>query len=364
MKKRRWVIKLGSSILTDNSGKLDADFFAMIARDIAHLIREGLEVVLVSSGAIAAGMQRLNITDRPKEIPMLQASAAVGQNMLINAYNNEFAKQGLTVAQVLLTGQEMALRKQYLNARNTFITLIKMGIIPIVNENDTVAVEEIKFGDNDTLAAIVAGMVQADMLVILSNVDGLYCQQPNLRNEIIGTVTNINSEIENLARGSGSARTVGGMVTKIKAAKIATISNIEMVIANGRKESILTDLLEGNAVCTRFLPTAKVINQKKRWIAFAKPSRGKLEIDEGAVKAITSSKKSLLLVGLINIKGEFNQGETVDIVSTDEDLVGKGITNYSSLELKKYLEDRSAGDAGAKADYCKEVVHRDFMVVF
>ncbi|MCL5986595.1 MAG: glutamate 5-kinase [Actinobacteria bacterium] len=364
MRKDRWVIKLGSSILTDDSGRLDMEYFARIARDIAHLKKEGLEIVLVSSGAIAAGMQKLNITSRPKEMPMLQASAAVGQNMLMNAYNSEFTKYDLTVAQVLLTGQEMALRKQYLNARNTLITLIEMGIIPIVNENDTVAVEEIRFGDNDTLAAIVAGMVQADVLVILSNVDGLYCQQPDGGHKIIETVKNIDLEIENLAKGSGSALTVGGMVTKIKAAKIATISNIEMVIANGRKESILRDLLYSNAVCTRFMPAPRVINQKKRWIAFAKPSLGKLEIDEGAIKAITSNKKSLLLVGLVSIRGDFNQGETVDIISGAGELIGKGITNYSSLELKKYLDDRSTGEVNVNINYCKEIIHRDFMVVF
>jgi glutamate 5-kinase len=364
MKKGRWVIKLGSSILTDDSGRLDAEYFARIARDIAYLRKERLEIVLVSSGAIAAGMQKLEITSRPKEMPMLQASAAVGQNMLMNAYNSEFTKYGLTVAQVLLTGQEMALRKQYLNARNTLIKLIEMGIIPIVNENDTVVVEEIRFGDNDTLAAIVAGMVQADVLVILSNVDGLYCQRPDGGHKVIEIVTDINSDVEDLARGSSSARTVGGMVTKIKAAKIATISNIEMVIANGKKESILIDLLENTAVCTRFMPAPRVINQKKRWIAFAKPSQGRIEIDEGAVKAITSSKKSLLLVGLVNIRGDFNQGETIDIISGAGELIGKGITNYSSRELKKYLDDRSASAVDANINYCKEVVHRDFMVVF
>ena len=207
-------------------------------------------------------------------------------------------------------------------------------------------------------------MVQSDVLVILSNVDGLYCQQPGGGYRVIDMVTDIDSDVEDLARGSSSARTVGGMVTKIKAAKIAMISNIEMVIANGRKESILRDLLENNAVCTRFIPSQRAISQKKRWIAFAKPSLGKIEIDEGAIRAITSNKKSLLPVGLVSIRGDFNQGETIDIISGTGELIGKGITNYASYELRKYLDDRSAGTVDANINYCKEVIHRDFMVVF
>jgi len=280
MKFKRIVIKVGTSTLTDGQGLIDRSYLRSLVGQIAHLLSKKTEVVLVSSGAIRAGMEKLGLAERPKTIPENQAAAAVGQGLLMQTYSEIFSEHGLATGQVLLTREDFGDRKRYLNARNTMLTLLRRGVVPIVNENDTVAVEEIRVGDNDHLAAVVASNIEADMLILLSDVEGLYDSPKGGR--LIPSVTRIDDSVRSVAGETSGINGTGGMRTKIEAAEIAVKSGVRMVIADGRRESVVTDLAAGKQIGTSFLPKEERLCGRKRWIAFGAASRGGIIINEGA----------------------------------------------------------------------------------
>lgn len=361
------VIKIGSSCITSPSGRLDRSQMARLVREISEVKKRGHEIIIVSSGAIAAGVESLDLKKRPREIPKLQAAAAVGQGLLMHMYSTLFSQQGIGVGQILLTQEDTTRRQQYINAKNTISTLLKFGVIPIINENDSVAVEEIKFGDNDTLAALVSSLANADLLVILSDIEGLCSMDPHLCDhpKIISEVEEISPEIEEIAGGAGSGRSRGGMVTKIQAARIATFSSIGVIIADGRKEGILEEILAGKEVGTYFKPRKEKVASLKRWIAFGRQCRGKIVIDPGAVKAIREDGRSLLPVGILQVEGEFESGDNVDLTDGEGKLVARGVTNFSHQEVRRIAGLRSEEIIRKYGrDYGSEVVHRDLMVVF
>lgn len=343
------VIKIGTSVITHPDGRLDLNQIENLASQVANL--KGKGIVIVTSGAIGAGMAELGLKRRPQDISELQACAAVGQGRLIEAYNQAFKKKGHIVAQILLTADDLRNRVRFLNARNTMLRLLDEGVIPIVNENDTVAVEEIKFGDNDRLSALITNLVQADLLVILSDVDGLY----DNKGRVIERVAHITKEIENLCGRKGSMLSTGGMQTKLEAAKIVTRAGIGMIIANGRKSGVLTGI-ESNG--TYFEPHTKGLSAKKRWLAFFTKPHGSIIIDEGAEEALTQKGKSLLASGIIGVKGSFKVGDAVNIISSDGRKIACGLVNYTSSELEKIKGLKTSEIKNKTSD---EVIHRDNM---
>jgi len=363
---KRIVIKIGSSTLTYQNTKLNFDQIDLLIRQIANLKNQGKEIVLVSSGAVAAGQGKLDLHNRPKTIPQKQALAAVGQGLLINVYQKFFSEYGHKVAQVLLTGQDLTIRKRYLNSRNTLNQLLDYGVIPIINENDTVAVEEIKFGDNDTLSALVGGLIEADLLVVLSDIDGLYTADPRVDSSasLIKELDEITKEVEELAGGEGSERGTGGMRTKITAAEVGTKAGISVIIANGSSDRILTRINEGEELGTLFLPE-EGLRSRDKWIAFNLDIEGKLVVDSGAVKAILNSGSSLLPCGIIKVEGEFVAGAVVDVVNEEDERVAKGLVNYSKEEVVKIkgLQSSQIKNQLGYHDY-DEVIHRDNLVCF
>lgn len=362
---RRVVIKIGSGVISGEEG-LDLDQIDSICRDIIGLRKRGFEVVLVSSGAVAAGKGELGIVGRPQNIPLKQAAAAIGQSRLMRAYKDALRPFGVTVAQVLLTRDDLANRRRYLNARNTLMTLLEHGVLPIINENDTVVVDEIRFGDNDNLSAMVTNLVEAQMLVILSDVDGLFESDPrqNPQARLITEVERITDEIEAMAGDEGGPLGTGGMATKIKAAKRATLFGAGTAIINGRTPHNLQFLFDGHEMGTYFLPVRDPIASRKHWIAFTKKPRGKLLLDEGARKAITDGGKSLLPSGICSIDGEFDRGDAVRLCSLDGREFAKGVTNYSALELMRIIGHKTSEiEIILGYKYGDEVVHRDNLVV-
>jgi glutamate 5-kinase len=349
----RIVVKIGSSLFCSSDNTLKFSLLRGLAAQIYSLITAGKEVVLVSSGAIALGMQALGLKNRPKELHQLSAAAAIGQNQLMNVYSRAFAdaskEKGSRVAQVLLTWEDFKDRKRYLNAKNTILTLLKYGSVPVINENDTVSTDEIKFGDNDRLSALVASLISADMLIILSDVDGLLDRD---KKKVIRLVEDITPGIRSLACPTNKKTCVGGMITKIDAAKIAIDSGIPCVIANGRiKDIILSAINEPQNSGTLFLPS-KGLTAKKRWIAFGTKTSGRIEIDEGAKKALLDHK-SLLCVGIVSLSGNFNSLDIVSITDAKGSELARGKVSVSSKQLEKIKGSR----------YHKEIVHRDNMVV-
>ncbi|MCK4648634.1 glutamate 5-kinase, partial [bacterium] len=317
-KARRIVVKVGSSLLTEKN-RLNLKRIEEIVDQLASLQKENKEVILVTSGAIAGGMGRLNLK-KLITIPQKQAAAAIGQNLLMGIYERLFKKRGCLVAQVLLTSEDIQNRKRYLNARNTLLTLLNYKAIPIVNENDTVAVGEIKFGDNDTLSALVASKVEADLLIILTDTKGLYTADPKRRKGVrftqprragagfVGEVSEITPQLERMASGPGTLKGTGGMVTKLRAAKIARSSGVAMVIADGRMRNVLLKVLAGERLGTLFLPKER-LKSRKKWIAFGVILKGKIRVDKGAREAISKRGKSLLPSGIIEAKGRFSIGD-------------------------------------------------------
>lgn len=362
----RIVVKIGSNILTDIKGGLNQKRIDAIAKDISDVCGSGNEVVVVSSGAVAAGMKKLGLKEKPKEIRLKQAAAAIGQSSLIWAYEKSFGSFKKKVAQVLLTREDFSERARYLNSKNTIITLLSYGVIPIINENDTVATDEIKFGDNDRLAALVSGLIDAERLVILSDVDGLYSSDPrgNQDAEIIPYVDKVTSELEAKAGGAGSAVGTGGMYSKILAAKKAAAYGIKVNIISGRKKGLMAALLKGAHHGTEFRPHAKKISSRKGWIAYAIRPKGSLIIDDGAVNAILKTGKSLLPSGIVRVEGEFDTGDAVYFVDLNGNRIAKGIVNYSSQDMER-IKGRKTSEIetilGYK--YSDEVVHRDNLVV-
>jgi len=360
----RLVVKVGSSSLIYQSGKPNISMMESLARELSDLNNRGLDVILVTSGAQGVGFNRLGFTRRPKNIPERQAAAAVGQGMLMHIYEKLFAEYGVTVGQVLLTKEDFSDRKRFLNARNTLYSLMSLRAIPIINENDTVAVDEIKLGDNDTLAALVGGLVDADVLVLLSDVDGLYSGDPRSMSEVglISEVREITGEMERVAGGSGSSVGTGGMVTKLQAAKIAMHSGAVMVLGNASQKDVVRRIMAGEEIGTAFWPLEKLDN-KKRWIAYSSSIQGKIFVDDGAARAILDSGKSLLSSGITKVEGSFDLGNTVSVMDPQSREIARGIVNYAARDIEKIMgrHSREIKKILGHQDYT-EVIHRNNLV--
>ena len=325
-----------------------------------------MDVLLVTSGAIRAGMEKLGFTERPKTMPEAQAAAAVGQGLLMQTYSEAFGAHGLATGQVLLTREDFGDRKRYLNARNTMLTLFRHGAVPIVNENDTVAVEEIRVGDNDTLSALVASSIEADLLIMLSDVPGLYDSRPgkSAAANVIRVVKEIDDRIRSIAGETQSVDGTGGMRTKIEAAEIAMKSRVTMVVADGRRPNVITDIAAGKRVGTTFVPKEDSLRSRKRWIAFGAPARGGIVVNDGAKKMICEGGKSVLAVGITGAVGKFSSGDMVKVLDGEGNQIARGFVNYSADEVGKIKGKRSSeieSILGYK-DF-DEVIHRDNMVL-
>ncbi|MCF6177964.1 MAG: glutamate 5-kinase, partial [Geopsychrobacter sp.] len=327
---KRVVIKVGSGVISTVDG-LDEVMIGRLATDICALVATGIEVILVSSGAVAAGRNSLGIAGRPKTIPQKQAAAAIGQPRIMRAYKEVFQQYDRVAAQVLLTRDDLSNRRRYLNAHNTLEALLEYGVTPIVNENDTVVVEEIRFGDNDNLSALVTSLVEADMLIILSDVDGFYDSNPadNPQAQLIPIVERVTPAIEVMGSSSVGTFGTGGMATKLKAAKRAALSGVGTLIVNGRSPHILTRVFAGEDVGSYFLPAQSKLTAKKHWIAFSKKPRGKLLIDEGGQQAVIKRGKSLLPSGICGVDGGFERGDAVRLCDRDGQEFARGVISYS-----------------------------------
>jgi glutamate 5-kinase len=362
---RRVVVKIGSGVVSNQNG-LDIPRIESLSRDVCALLERGYEIVLVSSGAVAAGKGDLGIVGRPPSIPLKQAAAAIGQSRLMRAYKEGFLPRERKVAQVLLTRDDLANRRRYLNARNTLMTLLEYGVTPIINENDTVVVDEIRFGDNDNLSAMVTNLAEANLLVILSDVDGLFDSDPtrNPDARLIPEIERITPEIEAMAGSAGTPLGTGGMATKIKAAKRAALYGVGTVILNGRTPGALTRLFDGEDLGTYFLPGNTRMAAKKHWIAFTKKPRGKLFVDDGAKRAVMDGGKSLLPSGINGVEGGFDRGDAVRLCDQHGEEFAKGVINYALPELLRIM-GKKTGEIekilGYK--YGDEVVHRDNLVL-
>ncbi len=362
---KRVVIKIGSGVISNTSG-LEEGRVAALSTDICHLLDRGLEVIVVSSGAISAGKGQLGITGRPQTIPQKQAAAAIGQTQIILKYKETFQNQTHNVAQVLLTRDDLSNRRRYLNARNTVMTLLEYGVTPIINENDTVVVDEIRFGDNDNLSALVTSLVEADLLIILSDVDGLYDRDPaeNPQAELIPLVERITPEIEAMGGKSNGDIGVGGMNSKLKAVKRAALSGVGTVIANGRSANILSRIFSGEETGTYFLPAQSKLTAKKHWIAFSKRPRGKLLIDEGGQRAVIKYGKSLLPSGLCGVEGGFERGDAVRLCNLNGEEFARGVISYSLAETLQIMGKQSSEiETILGYKYRDEVVCRDNLVL-
>ena len=364
---KRVVIKIGSGVISNDDG-LDIDRIATLCEDVHQLRQRGFEVILVSSAAVAAGKADLGIVGKPHTIPLplKQAAAAIGQSRLMRAYKDALRQHGLKAAQILLTRDDLANRRRYLNARNTMMTLLEYGIVPIINENDTVVIDEIRFGDNDNLSAMATNLVEAQLLVILSDVDGLYDSDPrgNPDAKLISEVERLTPEIEAMAGSGGTDLGTGGMTTKIKAAKRATLFGAGTAIINGRTPHNLLHLFDGHELGTYFLPARDPMAARKHWIAFTKKPKGKLILDAGAQKAIAERGKSLLPSGIYQLNGSFERGDAVRICDLDGNEFAKGVTNYTSSELSRIIgKNTSEIESILGYQYGDEVVHRDNMVI-
>ena len=355
---RRIVVKVGSGVLT-RDGSLRRGIFDQVARQIAALCAEGREVVLVTSGAIAIGSRTLGWPHPGRSIPEKQAAAAVGQIGLVELYRKRFAKYGRRVAQVLLTRSGLQDRERFLNARHTLQTLLELGVVPIVNENDTVVVDELKLGDNDRLAAIVAHLVDAGMLVILTDTEGLYSGDPRISDDaaLLSAVRHTDEILDELRRtGSAGALGSGGVATKVSAARMAAWSGVPTVIASASEAGVARRAVRGDDVGTWVTPREAKLGSRKLWIAFGMPSHGTLSVDDGAANALTDRGKSLLAVGVVGVTGHFEAGDAVEVRNASGNLIGKGIAGLSSDELLTSMGLHSADVGG-------EAIHRDDLVV-
>ena len=360
------IVKVGSSLVTNNGEGLDRAAIAAWAAQISELVKLGKQVVLVSSGAVAEGMQRLGWKKRPVEINELQAAAAVGQMGLVQMYESCFAQHGLHTAQLLLTHEDLADRKRYLNARSTLKTLLDLNVIPIINENDTVVTEEIRFGDNDTLAALVANLIEADTLVILTDQQGLYSADPRKDKtaQFINFETAGNLELEKMAGGAGSNVGTGGMLTKILAAKRAAKSGAHTIIASGREPDVLLRLSKGEAIGTHLKATQMKTLAKKQWLADHLRLGGKLVLDAGAVKVLKTDGKSLLSIGVIDVQGSFERGDVVACVNESGIEVARGIVNYNSNDASR-IKRKSSSEIEQILGFVEEseLIHRDNLII-
>ncbi|MCM8820114.1 MAG: glutamate 5-kinase [Candidatus Omnitrophica bacterium] len=345
---KKIVVKVGSSIIAPQ-GSLDEKLISKIIRDILEVEKLGFKVILVSSGAIACGLNKLFFKEKPQDTNILMAVASLGQIILMNAYLKEFHKFNRFCAQILLTWDDFDNRKRFLNAKRTIDRLLTMGITPIINENDAISFDEIKFGDNDRLSALVADLIEAKFLILLSDVNGLMKD-----GKVVPFVDKIDNKIFSLAKKSDSSFTCGGMVTKLEAAKIAMAAGIKMIIADGRQENVILKIIKEEPVGTTFLSRQKIYKARKRWIAFGKKIKGKVYIDDGAKKAILNSGKSLLSVGIIKVEGDFKKNDAVCLLDRDENIIGCGLINYSCEELKDFKYKK----------FDREIIHRDNFVKY
>ncbi|WP_263140404.1 glutamate 5-kinase [Pseudomonas sp. RIT-PI-AD] len=363
---RRWVVKIGSALLTADGQGLDRASMSRWVEQMVALRDAGIELVLVSSGAVAAGMSRLGWSARPKAMHELQAAAAVGQMGLVQAWESSFAEHGRHTAQVLLTHDDLSDRKRYLNARSTLRALVEFGVIPVINENDTVVTDEIRFGDNDTLAALVANLVEADLLVILTDRDGMFDADPrhNPDAQLIFEARADDPALDAVAGGTGGALGRGGMQTKLRAARLAARSGAHTVIVGGRIERVIARLAQGERLGTLLAPERGPLAARKQWLAGHLQTRGTLVLDAGAVKALVGDRKSLLPVGVRAVQGGFRRGEMVVCMAEDGREVARGLANYSAAEAQKIVGQSS--DAIEKLlGYVgePELVHRDNLIL-
>jgi len=365
---RRIVVKLGTSLLTGGSDQLNQDMMSKLVAQMARLHKQGLELLIVSSGAMAIGRHKLGLHKNIRGVPFKQVLCSVGQSRLMYVYEQLFSQYNVTVAQALLTKADLSDRAGYLNARNTLLALLQLRVICIVNENDVVAVDEIdeaKFGDNDNLSAMVANLVDADLLLLLTDTGGLHTadprRDPNAR--LISKVDRIDTEIEHLADRAGNLG-IGGMITKIEAAKLATASGVTVVIADGRKTDVILRLASGETVGTHFLPTTGKLESRKRWMLSGLGVRGKLVVDSGAALALRKQNRSLLAAGIRQVEGEFDRGDIVDICDAEGSQLGCGLVNYSSSDVSLIKGGHSGKIATLLGfDYGPEVVHRNNLAV-
>jgi len=363
---KRIVVKVGSALVTNRGEGLDIAAIAQWARQIARLRALGREIVLVSSGAIAEGMQRLGWKTRPHRMHQLQAAAAIGQMGMVQVYETCFREHGLRAAQVLLTHADLADRQRYLNARSTLLTLLELGVIPVINENDTVVTDEIKFGDNDTLGALVTNLIEADCLVILTDQAGLYTADPRKvpTAALVRQADAGDPALEEMAGGAGSAIAKGGMLTKVLAAKRAARSGANTVIASGREADILLRLAQGEHVGTLLVSATTPLAARKQWLADHVQVAGRLTIDDGAARALRSGGKSLLPIGVGNVEGEFERGAVVACVDPEGAEIARGLVNYSAAEARR-IAGRPSGEIESTLGYVEELelIHRDNMVL-
>jgi glutamate 5-kinase len=363
---KRIIIKVGSSLVTNDGRGLDTDAIRKWAEQIVQLRSAGKEVVLVSSGAIAEGMQRLGFEKRPTGIHELQACAAVGQMGLAQIYETSFRQHDVRTAQVLLTHADLADRERYLNARSTLFTLLRLGVVPIINENDTVVTDEIKFGDNDTLGALVANLIEADALIILTDQPGLFTADPrkNPEAQFVHHANAGDPSLEAMAGGAGSSLGRGGMLTKILAAKRAALSGAHTVIAWGREEQVLSRLACGETIGTQLTAQTAQLTARKQWMADHLQTAGSVVLDAGAVQKLSAEGKSLLPIGVIQVNGEFGRGDVITCVDQAGRAIGRGITNYASSEARRIMR-KPSGDIQGILGFVEELelIHRDNLVL-
>ncbi len=362
---RRVVVKLGSSVVTTENG-LDRKMIKNLADDIHAMRNTGKEFIIVSSGAIATGVRRLGLKEGARTIPQKQAAASVGQSRLMTAYDEAFGRYGIRVGQLLLTRDDLTHRQRYLNARNTLTTLLSWGVVPIINENDTVVVDEIKLGDNDNLSALVAVMASADLLITLTDIEGLMDCDPRVNSDacLIPVVENITTELRDLAGGTSSGVGRGGMASKLEAASKAQLSGVPMIITRGKVENVIARALAGDPCGTLILPAKEKMSARKSWIRYNLRPEGALSVDDGAAHVLLHGGKSLLPIGIVEVEGSFEDGAAVDVTDINGRKIAVGLVNYSSDEMKKI-----AGRQTAEIDWVlgyrryDEAIHADNLVV-
>jgi len=362
---RRVVVKVGSNVLTKGQG-LNLPVMYSLSGQISELMDDGLEVILVSSGAMASGVKKIGLDRRPDEIPKRQAVSAVGQAGLIMEYERAFHVYGRKVAQILLTSEDLDDRQRYLNGRNTLNTLIDWQIVPVINENDTVMVEEIKVGDNDNLAAMITLLMDADLLILLTDIDGLYTRDPRVHSDaqLIPELGAIDSAVEKMASDIPGPLGRGGMLSKIMAARKVTSAGVPMVIANGGRPGILRDLMKGREEGTFFVPRKERLASRKSWIAYTLKPKGEIRIDRGAAEAIIGNGKSLLPSGIVGVEGDFQKGAPVTLKADDNQILGTGLVNYRAADIRKImgLKTSAIEERLGEKPY-DEVIHRDNLAV-
>ena len=362
---KRIVVKVGTSTLTHPSGGMNLHRIEHLVRELIDEANQGKDILLVSSGAIAAGVNTLGLAERPASVPARQALAAIGQGALLHIYEKFFHEYGRTMAQVLLTKENAARHHQYMNSRNALLALLEMNVIPVINENDAVAVDEIKIGDNDNLSAVVAALVDADALIILSDIDGVYTANPrtDATAKLISEIPEITPDIERIAGGAGSSQGTGGMQTKIEAAKIAQNAGVTMVIARGDADGVIRGILRGEEIGTLFPAREAHLRTRKSWLAFGKHLTGEISVDDGCVAAMRRGA-SILAVGITAVYGEFSAGETVRVLSPSGREIARGIAAYGAQDVLRLMGHRTVDFRELVADGAsEEIIHRDNMVL-